>query len=227
MNELLTHDESIWPLFEAVQRQQVFNSFVTYGMFVSATLIALARYIRPSIFQTLLRVLTNNQVLEQIVRENYNTIRLTDFMLLVNFWLTCSMSSMLFLHQLNSLFIFHLAWPILIHVFFMAPLFGVSFISGSANFRRENSYNLFLFPQFVGLVLLPIIIVAHLNIPLIPVFTWLFFTVIGLLLLYLNWRGIIFAFQQGISLYYIILYICTLEILPIVAVYLTAVGARG
>jgi len=227
MQEILTNNEVTAPLFEAVQRQQLFNTFVTYGMFISAALIAIARFIRPSIFQTLLRVVLNNQMLDQIIRENYNTLRLTDFMLLINFWLTCSMGSVLFLNNLNISLLLHIIWPILIHVFFMAPLFGVSFVSGDTHFRKENSYNLFLVPQFVGLVILPIIILAHLNMSMIPLFSWFFFFAITVLLLYLNWRGIVFAFQQGISLYYIILYICTLEILPISIVYLTIIGVRG
>lgn len=226
MNDILTYNHDFWPLFEALPRSAFSNSLVNYGVFASFFIIALTKSLKPTIFQTLFKVSIRNNSLNQIVRESYNSLRFSDFLLLINFWWTCSMGSILF-YDVNSIpLVVHLIWPILLHLFLVIPLGGISFITGSRSIVKENVYNLFLLPQFFGIVFLPIIVIGHLNGELMIPMAWLFLSLLGLLFLYINLRGILFAFQQGISLYYIILYICTLEILPLTVLFYAFVAIR-
>lgn len=226
MNDILTYNHDFWPLFEALPRSEFVNSVVNYGVFASFLLIALSKFYKPQVFQILLRVSLRNNSLDQIIRENYNSLRVPDFLLLLNFWWTCSMGSVLFFNVAGIPFFVHLIWPIALHLSILIPLGVVSFLTGNRSIKKENVYNLFLIPQFFGIIFLPIIIIGHLNAELMIPMTWLFLGLTGLLFFYINIRGIVFAFQQGISLYYIILYICTLEILPLTVLFYAFVGIR-
>jgi len=226
MNDILIYNHDFWPLFEALPRSVFSNSLVNYGVFASFFMIALTKAFKPSIFQVLFKVSFRNNSLNQIIRESYNSFRFSDFLLLINFWWTCSMGSILFYDLGNIPLVIHLIWPILLYLFLLIPLGVISFVTGNRSIIKENVYNLFLLPQFFGIIFLPIIVIGHLNGELMIPMAWLFLILVGLLFLYINLRGILFAIQQGISLYYIILYICTLEILPLTVLFYAFVAIR-
>jgi hypothetical protein len=81
---------------------------------------------------------------------------------------------------------------------------------------REYRANTLLFTILTGILLTPLCIGTSLTIGenedwiwIIGIAIYLFFYLIRL------WRGAISALQQGVRFYYIILYLCTLEILPL------------
>ena len=215
MNDIFTSHNDIWPLFEAVPREELTNSILSYGVFVSFVLLAIAKIAKPSVFQVLAKVFLRNSSINQLMRENYNTLRVTDFVLLLNFWLMCTLGSIFYLNIKDVPLLIHVLWPIVLHVCLLLPLFVMSFVSGAKVIIRENVFNFFLVPQFFSLILLPIVLIGHLNVEIIVPLGWSFLIIVVLMYLYINVRGIVFAFRSGISLYYIILYICTLEFLPL------------
>lgn len=230
MNDILTYNHDFWPLFEALPRTAFSNSLVNYGVFASFLIIALAKFYKPSIFHILLKVGVKNNALNQIIRESYGSFRFPDFLLLINFWWTSTMGSVLF-YDIAEIpfeipFIWHLIWPVLLQLFLFIPLGAISFISGNQSIIKENIYNIFLLPQLFGILFLPIIIIGHLNGELMIPMGWVFACLVSFLFFYINLRGFLFAIQQGISLYYIILYICTLEILPLTVLFYAFVAIR-
>lgn len=215
MFDILTYDHDMWPLFEAVKRSEGTQAIINYGIFFALILISVAKFVRPEIFSALFRILIRNNSINQVIRENYGAVHFSDFLLLINFWLVTSMGSLLFFGGINIPFFVHLLWPVAVQLFFMIPLVLVGFVTGKKSVIRENGFNLVLLPQLLGLLLLPIVVVGHLNSSLIVPAGWAFFVCNALFILFINIRAIFFGLQQGIPLYYIILYICTLEILPL------------
>jgi hypothetical protein len=212
-----------WELFVATSRPETTDVVLTYGIFLSLIVIALSRLYKPTIFEILFRVVMRNQSVLQLVREHYNVITITDFLLVVNFFGIVGMGSVLFLPIELNYFV-HFIWPVGLFIYLMLPLALTSFITGEPIIFRENRYNLFLLPQLVSLLLLPLVIIGHLNNELIPDLQGVFIGVLALLFVYLNVRAVIFSLQQAISWYYIILYICTLEILPLTVLFYGFVG---
>jgi len=81
-----------------------------------------------------------------------------------------------------------------------------------------------LYLNVLGLILLPVATI-HSMIPGFGLFS--IFIVPGLIAIFYLMsiiRSIYFAFREGISIFYLILYLCALEILPILLVVKLAIG---
>ena len=99
---------------------------------------------------------------------------------------------------------------------------------GSVFSQRETTgelvFNMMLFHNVLGMILLPVATI-HSMVPAFGLFA-LFIVPALIVLFYLMSivRSIYFAFREGISIFYLILYLCTLEILPILLVVKLAIG---
>jgi hypothetical protein len=85
---------------------------------------------------------------------------------------------------------------------------------------EEYIFNLFLFAEIGALVLFPIVLIAS-YVPLHGAEWWLWFGV-GFWVFTYFWRlfrGVMSAFQHRTPMIYIILYLCALEILPLLVVF--------
>lgn len=92
----------------------------------------------------------------------------------------------------------------------------IGFISSARNISGEYMFNVFLLNQGLGLVLIPVVV----ALPFVSEqFTHLLiitgFVLIGFFYLFRIFRGIQIIVDKHISILYLILYLCTLEILPL------------
>ncbi|UCG26762.1 MAG: DUF4271 domain-containing protein [Bacteroidales bacterium] len=92
----------------------------------------------------------------------------------------------------------------------------VGFISLSQSVFSEYLHNVFLYNRNIGLFLFPILIgMVYMSDILLPLFFYTgIFLIVGLYILRLI-RGIQIFIRKGVSIFYMILYLCGLEILPI------------
>ncbi len=101
-------------------------------------------------------------------------------------------------------------------------------VLGSIFSQRETTgelvFNMMLFNNVLGLLLLPVSTI-HSMVPAFGVYS-LFIVPVLIAIFYLMSlvRSIYFASRAGISIFYLILYLCTLEILPILLVVKLATG---
>lgn len=105
------------------------------------------------------------------------------------------------------------------------PLIGVfftSWISGEWSKLKDLLIQNMIGIQFISLIYFLIALIWFLN-PLLRVELFYIFIISSITHLVIRWiKGIIVSLLKGIPIYYIILYFCTLEILPIfVAYYIT------
>ena len=103
-------------------------------------------------------------------------------------------------------------------VYFFMQQFFLVFVGGiigrmKAIFHVIRNHN--IVHQVLGLSLFPLILMWVLNDLNSSLFPWLFFVLILLFQMYKIFRGFVIAIRQNFEWYYIILYLCTLEILPI------------
>jgi hypothetical protein len=81
----------------------------------------------------------------------------------------------------------------------------------------EGRFNVFLSNQMLGLVLLPIVLgITYMQPDVRYVLILLSVGLVGLLFVYRLFRGILTALSYNVSKFYLFLYLCTLEILPLV-----------
>jgi len=145
-------------------------------------------------------------------------------LLLVNFVLSAWVCAFLFMRALGfevslALVSGSLAFVVSCVLYELGGLFLLGWISGEMKLMRTPILqSISLFP-FAGLVFFAVAVIWYLN----PNFkAELFFATGGIFLFLLLFRivkGFTSAIAQGISWYYIILYFCTLEILPILVLY--------
>jgi len=96
----------------------------------------------------------------------------------------------------------------------------VGFLFHQTKVFREYLYNTFIFNKLMGLVVLSLLLFAVYTRGVVQdVFFWLTLSVVGLIFLMRIMRGMIFSFKKDVLLFYMFLYLCALEIAPLVLLY--------
>lgn len=197
------------------------TSLLAFSFFI----IALARLSSRQMVAGMVRAVYKNKQIEKIVQEEYPLKNLSSFFLVLNYLI--SASALLFLCISSSApktqpWIILLLAPIPFLVFFLPWLSLVlaGAITGEKDIVEESKLNTMVFAHFAGLVYSLILLVWTFNGQWSPIFIRIFIGVSVFIWLYRFLRGFIFAFSKGAPWYYIILYFCTLEILPFVLCYL-------
>jgi hypothetical protein len=123
---------------------------------------------------------------------------------------------------------FYLIVFVVVNAYFMLKILLYK-ILGSVFSQREKTgeliFNMMLYHNVLGLILLPVA-TAHAMVPVLGLAA--LFIVPGLIAIFYLMsiiRSIYFAVREGISIFYLILYLCALEILPILLVVKLATGA--
>ncbi|MFM1932907.1 MAG: hypothetical protein RL226_2210 [Bacteroidota bacterium] len=104
----------------------------------------------------------------------------------------------------------------LVFVLKLIVMEAASSLSVKNDLLREYRANTLLFTILTGILLTPLCIGTSLTIGKNEEWIWIIGIAIYLCFYLIRlWRGAISALQQGVRFYYIILYLCTLEILPL------------
>jgi hypothetical protein len=190
---------------------------------VSFFIVAFARLSSKQMVFGMIKAIYKNKQIDKIIQDEYPLNNAASFFLVLNYII--SASALLFLsipsaNKLDSKIIF-LMLPIPVLMVFLpwASLYFVGFISGEKNSVSESKTNTFIFAHFAGIIYSLMLLVWAFNIQWTNIFIQIFVWFTFVMWAYRFFRGFIFAFNKGISWYYIILYFCTLEILPFVLIY--------
>lgn len=198
----------------------VATAFLTLSFFI----IAFARMSSVGLMSDLGKMMVKNKNVEKVVREGYSLTSVFSIFLSINYLVT--FTGILYLsfqyfqlkfQVLDILFltifpIFFLVWPWFCMQF-------ISLITGERDALREVKMNNWVLAHFTGLVYSFILLIWCFNLQWTTYFFYAFILFTLLIYTFRFLRGIIFTIQKGVAWYYIILYFCTLEILPLVLLY--------
>ena len=96
----------------------------------------------------------------------------------------------------------------------------LGFVIDGYQITREFIYNWVIINHISGIVFLPVaIILAFADIKFFPYFMWAGLSLLILFNIYRLIRGFKIIFPKKFPVYYILLYLCTLEFLPVVALW--------
>lgn len=85
---------------------------------------------------------------------------------------------------------------------------------------QEYLYNLFIFNKLSGLVVLPLMsLLVYTRGALQVLFFWSTIFVLSCIIVMRLIRGVVFSFRKEVSFFYMFLYLCALEIAPLVLLY--------
>jgi hypothetical protein len=195
-----------------------------YSLFVSIILLTITRINNPSFVPSLLKSLYKNRAIEKIVLDESPLNKIAQFCLISNFILSFTIITSFLVSENYHVFGW-LNWLIAISLpvyLLVGPLFYLSlveFITGENHFSKEIKLTNRILCQFLGIIgtlfLLIWIFIQHSH-TFISYFT---LSIISITYIFRLFRGFVFAFSKGLPWYYIILYFCTFELLPLYIVY--------
>jgi len=103
-----------------------------------------------------------------------------------------------------------------IYLFKILSINSIGFISGDRHTSKEYLYNVFLFNKSMALVLFPFLLtIPYVNPSIGNILIYISIFVVGFLYILRTFRGIRIMFEKHYPFFYLILYLCSLEILPI------------
>ena len=125
-------------------------------------------------------------------------------------------------YGLDGLGMFFFNMGVLVGVFLgrllMLNLAGVIF--NRLAIMREYLYNLFIFNKLTGMVVLPLVfLLVYTRGMLQELIFWLTLAVVFGIFLMRLFRGVVFSYKKEVLIFYMFLYLCALEIAPLVLLY--------
>jgi hypothetical protein len=208
---------------ELSSRDHLFSYEVGILLSISFLLIAFARLARPNIYAAVSIGMIKTSGLRTHIRETFPLNKRGSILLLVNYLLSTTLVLYLFMDQfqinrLDQLVIAGAA-PLVLLVGNIACLRVTGWITGEYNRLKEPVIMKILGAQVLGILYFLCALVWVLNSSyqdvLTQVIIWTFIIESSLRVI----KGVTTVYNNGVSWYYIILYFCTLEILPLFVVY--------
>ena len=202
----------------------------TYTMYLIAFLalsfmfVAISRIGNTKAIVTVLAVSFKSNGVDQVLKENMRLSSFSSVILLVNYFLGFGLC--LFL-TLNRIIVLDLFFSIILSVsvpfaLFMLEIFGpliVGFLTGEVKKLSISAINTITGNQFFGLVFSILALFWIMNPLYNRLFLGLFAGLVCLKFILRLFKSSYVVLTNGVSWYYLILYFCTLEILPLFVAY--------
>jgi len=191
---------------------------------ISFLMITFAKFQNNSIFRSLFKLLLANKSFEQILKEELKLSSSSSVALVVNYFFiisTCVFLSIQATMKVSMSFSlgFSLAIPAGVFMLQLLSLWIIGIITKEIKLVVVPLYGTVVIIEFIGFLLFFLALVWVLN----PQFSFYFLRAFGFLLAFgfvLRFlKGLLSVLQKGVAWYYIILYFCTLEILPLFIAY--------
>lgn len=204
-------------------REPQFTYEVGIALSVSFLLIAFARLARPNIYMAMGIGLMKTAGLRAHIKETFPLNKNGSVLLLLNYVLSSTLVIYLALESLELERIDHLAIagiaPLALLLGNLFGLIATGWVTGESDIMKEPLIMKILGAQVIGVVYFICALIWVLNSNyqdvLIQVVIWSFIVETSLRII----KSILTVYSRGVSWYYIILYFCTLEILPLFVVY--------
>lgn len=167
----------------------------------------------------------SNQASKQLYREDYRLAKSTSVLLSIGFILMISFLVFIInsyfgfilkgLYPLKQ-FLFFTAVITLMYIIKLSTNYFISFSTQTRELNNEYTFNIFISCQTLGVILLPLLICIQFSRYPTEWFLYPAMIICGIFFCLRFVRGfIISAIEQNVGIVYIFLYLCTLEILPL------------
>jgi hypothetical protein len=220
-NDLSNASESM----DLLLRQSNLSHIVVPLVVISFVMITFAKYQNNSIFSSLVKLLLTNKNFEQILKEDLKLSSSSSIALIVNYFFIISTCVFLGLHasniniSLSSSVIVALAIPFGVFLLQIVSLWIIGVTTKEVKVIVVPFLETIVIIEFMGFILFFLALVWVLN----PQYSYYFIHTFGILLglgfILRFFKSLFSVLRKGIAWYYIILYFCTLEILPLFIAY--------
>ncbi len=197
-------------------------------MIILAAMLSVSRYLRPRGFKRTFNALFNNRNYFLLIKDRDILSESSSLLILINYIATVAL---LIFH---SLLIFELVSAettketlqiyflivLFIFLFYVLKYIGlkfVSFVFKTKNATHNYFVNLIIFNHIIGLMLFPFLLynIFYMHLTML-IFTWVIFVLANI---YKVYRSIVIGHNEvKFSMYYLFLYLCAVEIAPILLI---------
>ena len=210
------------------RKEQTSYNWPIVLLFIAAGMIGLARYFQPVGIRQTLKASYNNQNFFQLLKEQNPLNEWFSFFMSVGYFAVFSILvfqslltfEMISIDSANHGLTIFLTIYLAVLLFYLAKYMGLKLIGFVFKAYNANSLyfkNLMLINQIIGIIVMPLVLISLIyNNPAFLVITWVVFLVISLFKVF---RSILIGHSTAnFSLYYLFLYLCAVEILPLILI---------
>ncbi len=219
---------------ERKAQKSMFNWALSIGFISIFLLIILKTYYQKSLTQVV-NTLVNFQLSEKILREKNIIVRRAFFILNINYIFLFSLFVLLILqlydfHVTENYFVSYLLITGFVMLFLLARLillYVTGIVFNSLPVISEYIHNIYLINKNIGIILLPVIFISLYTpgyISKIILLTTLGIVSVATIFKYI--RGLQIIIKNDILKFYSFLYLCTLEVLPLVVSFKIIISLR-
>lgn len=215
-------------LFNPTKKEVNVYPWQTILLVLGFFVVGFAKAFSNNRFKQSLKSLFNYSVAQEITREEKVFFHRANLLLTINHIICVS----LFIFYLNDIIHFSSNKRPLM-VFMLIPVFIIItytlkyifskilfFIFNDISLSNEYIFNISLYNHLLGVFLIPVLGLCYFSgLSTAIIFTYFALPAISISLIMRLFRLVIIGKSKGVSYFYIFLYICTLEILPLVALY--------
>jgi len=208
---------------ELTPRDQSVATIVGIGLFAAFLLISIAKLLRSEIFIALIKANLKTVTITNYVNDEYPINKRESFLLAINYLICFSLVLFILVefpgvHQKNEL-LFVTFFPLLLLIGSIAIMFWIGLITGEYKIAVKLILFKIIGAQLLGLVFFALALAWTLvsidETIFLNLAIWMFL-VESILRVY---KSGVAVYLVGVPWYYIILYFCTLEILPLFIVF--------
>jgi hypothetical protein len=204
---------------ELIARDHPIALIIGLGLFLSFILIALAKLVQSDIYVALTVSFVKNKGLFGYLRESLPVQKMGSMLLLLNYWLSISLLLLIMVNthpiQIESSIWLIVGLPISVLFYHLGSLYLVGLFSAETGAIQTPVLMKINGAQILGLGCS--ILVFLISMHFIEQQVFIYSTIILFLLenTVRLIRSLVYVIAKGVSWYYIIMYLCTLEILPL------------
>lgn len=206
--------------YELVARSVMFPRWILYLLSFSIVCLSVLNYKKEVISVHMRKILFSSSSLSSFTKEETSFFGKLNWILTLNYAITTAIATYMLLIYYEVDHIWLISIPFLYYLLQNLSIRFSGLISGEFKKIYENLLLSSFSAHAIGILLIPIILVWILNPQhsntLIPILIFSFFAIHFLRIV----RGVFSALRNKVAWYYIILYICTFEIWPVLIAYL-------
>lgn len=205
-------------------RAQTYTLLMFGVLSLSFAMIAVSRMSNNRSISTVMSVFFRNTSVDQVLKENMRLNSLSSVLLILNYFISFSLCTFILFNRIILLevvwsVLFAVAVPLIWFILEILGLLTIGWLTGEQKRVEISIINTLTGSQFSGLVLSVIALFWIMNPDLNRLFLALFIAVICLKFATRLLKNSIAVLSSGVPWYYLILYFCTLEILPLFVAY--------
>lgn len=210
---------------ELLERETYFPGYIAFAFLISLGLLVVSKLLAPNFLVYLKDLIFSSQPLSSTAYSDTSKVRQGRTILLLNFFVVSFCSMEMIRHEFEWGFNLYLLFAPFIYLIYQLFVLRITyFIVGYKKGIKAQQTILFGVFQVLGVILFPVLVIWYLNPTLSSSLINIVYITFMVFILYRLLRGFFIGVSKQISWYYLILYLCTAEIYPLILLYAVFIG---